>query len=297
MRCLSKRTLYRTLNFYMQSPSFYLYLKRVDNCPLCRNAKLLHCQWLDYVKTNSLEGVPIEKMTTEICLEAVKNNSNDLKHVPLFLINERICYESVAKNYSNMSDVPDHLNSEGLCLESIRLSRGNSLQYISSIFKTYTICLTAVSNYSRSYAFLYVPLVHKTPELCLIAVQRNVVMFEHVPDDKKTKEMCLAVVKMCGVMLYMVPEKLRSLEICKAAIHNDYHYKGDMHSNIHVYGHSLKDVPEEIKNVAKSFMKSGKKKGKKALRDFAKTKHKSLPQKIKENFNHILSFDDFKYSV
>ena len=58
-----------------------------------------------------------------------------------------------------------------------------------------------------------------------------------------------------------------------------------------------KDVPEEIKNVAKSFMKSGKKKGKKALRDFAKTKHKSLPEKIKENFNHILSFDDFKYSV
>jgi succinate dehydrogenase flavin-adding protein (antitoxin of CptAB toxin-antitoxin module) len=44
-------------------------------------------------------------------------------------------------------------------------------------------------------------------------------------------------------------------------------------------------------------MKSGKKKGKKALRDFAKTKHKSLPEKIKENFNHILTFDDFKYSV
>lgn len=35
-----------------------------------------------------------------------------------------------------------------------------------------------------------------------------------------------------------------------------------------------KDVPDYIKDVAKSFMKKGKKKGTKSLRDFAKTKHK-----------------------
>jgi hypothetical protein len=58
-----------------------------------------------------------------------------------------------------------------------------------------------------------------------------------------------------------------------------------------------KDVPEEIKNVAKSFMKLEK--GKKKLRKFAKTKHKNLPEKTKESFTYILHFDKFSetYSV
>ena len=54
-----------------------------------------------------------------------------------------------------------------------------------------------------------------------------------------------------------------------------------------------KDVPEEIKKVAQSFMKKGKKKGKKSLRDFAKTKHKNLPQKVKENLTHLIDFSKF----
>lgn len=50
-----------------------------------------------------------------------------------------------------------------------------------------------------------------------------------------------------------------------------------------------KDVPKNIKNVAMSFMKKGKK-GKKSLRDFAKTKHKNLPEKLDEK---ILKFSEF----
>lgn len=43
------------------------------------------------------------------------------------------------------------------------------------------------------------------------------------------------------------------------------------------------DAPESIKKVARSFMKRGKKKGLKALRDFAKTKESKLPQKVDES--------------
>jgi hypothetical protein len=53
-----------------------------------------------------------------------------------------------------------------------------------------------------------------------------------------------------------------------------------------------KDVPKNIKNVAMSFMKKGKK-GKKSLRDFAKTKHKNLPEKLDENYEKILKFSEF----
>ena len=54
-----------------------------------------------------------------------------------------------------------------------------------------------------------------------------------------------------------------------------------------------KDIPEEVKKVARSFMKQGKRKGKKSLRDFAKTNHKNLPQQVKEN-KYIKSFALFE---
>jgi len=53
-----------------------------------------------------------------------------------------------------------------------------------------------------------------------------------------------------------------------------------------------KNAPESIKDVAKSFMKKGKKKGLKNLRDFAKTKESNLPLKVE---SVITSFEDFKY--
>lgn len=56
-----------------------------------------------------------------------------------------------------------------------------------------------------------------------------------------------------------------------------------------------KDVPKAAKDVAKSFLKGAKTKGEKTkaikkLRDFAKTKHKGLPEKLEEK---VLRFEDF----
>lgn len=53
-----------------------------------------------------------------------------------------------------------------------------------------------------------------------------------------------------------------------------------------------KDAPESVKKVAKSFLKKGKRKGLKKLKDFASTKHKGLSEKITENI--IFRFDEFK---
>lgn len=63
-----------------------------------------------------------------------------------------------------------------------------------------------------------------------------------------------------------------------------------------------KDVPETAKEVAKSFIEaetkgkkttkeSAKKRAIKKLRDFAKTKHNDLPEKLSENT--ILRFSEF----
>jgi hypothetical protein len=56
----------------------------------------------------------------------------------------------------------------------------------------------------------------------------------------------------------------------------------------------MKDASPSVKRLAKSFMKKGKRKGKKSLRDFAKTKHKGLPEKVKESFKHLVRFSDFR---
>lgn len=59
------------------------------------------------------------------------------------------------------------------------------------------------------------------------------------------------------------------------------------------YAYAKGQMPEasdSVKNLAKSFLKKGKKRGLKKLKDFASTKHDSLPEKISEN--HILRFTE-----
>jgi hypothetical protein len=58
----------------------------------------------------------------------------------------------------------------------------------------------------------------------------------------------------------------------------------------------MKDASPSVKKLAKSFMKKGKKKGTKSLKDFAKTKHIGLPEKVKESMNHLVRFSEFKSS-
>jgi hypothetical protein len=57
-----------------------------------------------------------------------------------------------------------------------------------------------------------------------------------------------------------------------------------------------KDVPQRIKDVAKSFMKGEG--GKKKLRDFAKTKHSKIPEKIKESkMRYLNDWNVFNESI
>lgn len=58
------------------------------------------------------------------------------------------------------------------------------------------------------------------------------------------------------------------------------------------YAYAKGDMPEasdSVKKLAKSFLRKGKKRGLKKLKDFASTKH-NLPEKISEN--HIFRFSE-----
>ena len=52
----------------------------------------------------------------------------------------------------------------------------------------------------------------------------------------------------------------------------------------------MPDASKSVKKLAKSFLKKGKRKGLKNLKDFASTKHNSLPEKVSES--HILRFSE-----
>jgi hypothetical protein len=59
------------------------------------------------------------------------------------------------------------------------------------------------------------------------------------------------------------------------------------------YAYAKGDMPgasDSVKKMANSFLKKGKRKGLKKLKDFASTKHNTLPEKISEN--HILRFSE-----
>jgi len=60
------------------------------------------------------------------------------------------------------------------------------------------------------------------------------------------------------------------------------------------YAHAKGDMPDasdQVKDLAKSFMKRGKKRGLKKLRDFASTKHDNLKE------NKIQRFEQFNESI
>lgn len=53
----------------------------------------------------------------------------------------------------------------------------------------------------------------------------------------------------------------------------------------------VENASPNIKRIARSFLKKGKRKGLKNLKHFASTKHDGLPEKIGESI--ILKFEDF----
>ena len=53
----------------------------------------------------------------------------------------------------------------------------------------------------------------------------------------------------------------------------------------------MPNASDSVKKLAKSFLKKGKKRGLKKLKDFASTKHKNLSEKNSEN--QILRFSEF----
>lgn len=160
----------------------------------------------------SLEDVPAEDQTEEICLRAVELFPWDLK----FVANQtdKICLEAVERNGLVLKYVKNQ--TEEICLAAIN-ENYCALGDVEN--KTEKICLAAVKR--NGYALRYVPAHLQTEEICKEALEyRNVL--NHLAN--KTKEICEYAFRCTSKALIYMPKEFITYEMCQKFISENMQY-------------------------------------------------------------------------
>lgn len=136
--------------------------------------------WMDEVSKDgeTLQFVPEDMKTKEVCLAAVLAHGRALFHVPYAMMTPEICMAAVQQNGYALNFVPEDLTTPELCWAAIR-QEGHALEYVPEHFRIPELCLASVQQ--SGYALQFVPEDLKTPELCLVAIRREVPPPSEVP--------------------------------------------------------------------------------------------------------------------
>jgi hypothetical protein len=199
-----------------------------------------------------LEKAP-QKLTVEICLEAVRKNYKALEYVPwgqsnltdpekaeicheavnysgwvgddiiLQYVPENyrtieLCYEAVRKKGEALQYVPENLKTIDLCYEAVKMD-GDALQWVPKNFKTTGMYLETVRAYSRSLHEFRYPDRYGVANSQRSALRNDIErVLKEMPEELKTQELCFEAVKENGAALAHVPEHLRTPELCLEAV-------------------------------------------------------------------------------
>jgi len=190
--------------------------------------------FINDLKTNYklLILVPENKMTFEICMIAVKNNSSALKYIPKNNIMKLsdyydICWEAVNKNGLILEYVSEHMKGiYGIHYQAVT-NNGLALKFIPDKKKTFDICEIAITQ--NGLALKFTPDEKKTFNICEIAVTKNGLALEFVSIDNTTLEkyynICEIAVTQNGLALEFVSIDNITLEkyykLCEKAVKND----------------------------------------------------------------------------
>jgi hypothetical protein len=143
-------------------------------------------------------------------------------------IAENFSYLDIIKKISIDKKINFILND--FILNSVKIEPG-LIKYLPDEYKTYDICLEAVSNYG---AYLeYVPDIHRNEKMYLNAVksQGNSIVF--IKEKDITLELCKYAIKNSGLSLEFFPNRCKTFELCLDAVKEN--------------GYSIKYVPEKHK--------------------------------------------------
>jgi hypothetical protein len=98
-------------------------------------------------------GHPEKLKTTELCLEAVKQNSYALEHVPDEHKTAEVCFEAVKQDGYALKFVPGEHKTAELCLIAVK-GNGMALESVPSKLKTMELYLEAVKENGRALQFV-----------------------------------------------------------------------------------------------------------------------------------------------
>lgn len=134
---------------------------------------------------NSLQYIPIDYMSDETCMSAIKKNGLDIEYVPERLRTRELCCEAVKQSGEAIKFLNQDLE---LCDLAVN-QNGLALEHVKDAYKTEKICKAAVRNNPLALKW-----ADQTENICLVAVQLNPKTIEYVEDVYKTDKVCEAVV-------------------------------------------------------------------------------------------------------
>lgn len=196
--------------------------------------------YMNSVKLNNitLEFIPHDMKTLELCLLAIKQNDNIL-YFPKELLTQEICMNYIIMNPLMLENIPIEFISYEMCMKAIELN-GNTLLYVPSKFKTYELCIRAIKeNKYENHVLNFVPNRFKTNEFCNVALKADYHNYLYLPEHFKninncvevnpyiilllptniiTYELCMKVVRINGLVLEFIPQEFKTKDLCNVAL-------------------------------------------------------------------------------
>lgn len=133
--------------------------------------------------------VPDDLKTAELCSIAVFNDGRAIHSVPVNLITYELCLNAVKTNNMCVLElIPERYKTSELCLEAVR-NYGLHLKNVPAELKTQELCSIAVKQ--NAISLYFVPIHLQTFELCLIAIKQNSNAFSVIYDNKMKAKVAL----------------------------------------------------------------------------------------------------------
>lgn len=136
----------------------------------------------DIFKVDKIFLQPMDVISKDIYLEAVRTNGNLLKYVPIFLKDKYMCMEAVRQNYGALRFVPRLLKDNDICIEAVK-QHYNAVKYVPDSLKNKDICMEIVKQ--DSDALNYIPYKLRDLDICTEAVKYHPNAIYYVPDKIK----------------------------------------------------------------------------------------------------------------
>lgn len=221
----------------LEKPSDKIILNFINTGLFLRNPTVMLDHFTDEVLINSvrknaywLTMISPERLTYEICLEAVKQNGDIIQNVSIPLRDYNLYYEAVKSKCQTLAHVPPEIMTYDMCEKAIKQDR-TCIRYVVNEFKDYNLCLLAAQSpnmrpdyillsyqyYGHSTIFPSFPLDIVDYDLCYECVKTNPFEIRYIPEKFMNYELCLLAITKCGYAIEYIQNIYKTPELINVA--------------------------------------------------------------------------------